>query len=102
MSRLIGPHTADPCPRCADEAVRLGTPSGSAGPAEVGYTCDRCGHFWSRLVETDLAVHDTVRADLPDATLYGTVWSLEDDRVLLRGPGGDWNRWVEHWRVILY
>ncbi|BFO13909.1 hypothetical protein SHKM778_02970 [Streptomyces sp. KM77-8] len=102
MSRLIGPHTADPCPRCSDEAVRLGTPPRADGPCAVGYTCDRCGHVWSRPVETDLEIHDTVRADLPDATLYGTVRCLEDDRVLLRGPGGDWHRWVEHWRVILY
>lgn len=102
MSRLIGPHTADPCPRCSDEAVRLGTPPSAAEPDAVDYTCDRCGHAWSRQVEADLEIHDTVRADLPHATLYGDVWQLEDDRVLIRGAGGDWHRWVERWRVIPY
>jgi hypothetical protein len=102
VSRLIGSHTADPCPRCTDEAVRLGTPPQATEPAAVTYTCGRCRHVWSRPVETGLEVHDTVRADLPDATLYGTVWRLEGDRVLLRGPAGDWHRWVEHWRIVLY
>ncbi|MEW1828361.1 hypothetical protein [Streptomyces sp. NPDC088196] len=40
--------------------------------------------------------------DLPDATLYGTVWQVDADRVQVRGAGGDWLRWVERWRVIVY
>ncbi|WP_279627036.1 hypothetical protein [Streptomyces zinciresistens] len=39
--------------------------------------------------------------DLPDRTLYGDVWQVEDDRVQVRGPGGGL-LWVERWRVILY
>ncbi|MEE1930190.1 hypothetical protein V1J52_18705 [Streptomyces sp. TRM 70351] len=53
-------------------------------------------------METDLEVYDTVRADLPHATLYGTVWQVEDDRILIRGTGGERLQWVERWRVILY
>ncbi|CAL9439579.1 hypothetical protein [Streptomyces sp. enrichment culture] len=102
MSRQSGPHTADPCPRCSDEAVRPGTPPSTARPESVCYLCDRCGHTWSRPVETDLEIHDTVRANLPHATLYGSVHRLEDDRVLIRGTAGDWHRWVERWRVTLY
>ncbi|WP_258193894.1 hypothetical protein [Streptomyces sp. MA5143a] len=40
--------------------------------------------------------------DLPDGTLYGDVRQVEDDRVQVRGPGGEWLLWVERWRVILY
>ncbi|MFI8087487.1 hypothetical protein ACIF9R_04095 [Streptomyces sp. NPDC086080] len=105
MSRPTGPHTADPCPRCFHEAVRLGAPRPAADPRTVDYSCDRCGHCWDRPVENDLEIHDTVRADLLHATLYGEVWQLEDDRILIRGGGGGggaWRRWVERWRVILY
>ncbi|ARI53161.1 hypothetical protein ACWEJZ_27180 [Streptomyces bacillaris] len=107
MSRTAGPHTADPCPRCFTEAVRPGTPLPAAGPSTVGavtavaYACDRCTHTWTRPVEDDLVVHDTVRADLPEATLYGEAWQVEEDRVQVRGPGGAL-RWVERWRVIIY
>jgi hypothetical protein len=68
----------------------------------VGYLCDRCAHTWSRPVEDDLEVHDVVRVDLPDATLHGVVRRVETDRVQVRGAGGDWLRWVERWRVIIY
>ncbi|MFI1925775.1 hypothetical protein [Streptomyces sp. NPDC020377] len=40
--------------------------------------------------------------DLPDATLYGTAWQVEPDRVQVRGTGGTWLLWVERWRVIVY
>ncbi|WP_234336806.1 hypothetical protein [Streptomyces xylophagus] len=53
-------------------------------------------------VEEDLDVYDTVKVDLSNATLYGTVWQVDADRVQVRGAGGDWLRWVEHWRVIVY
>ncbi|MEU2982007.1 hypothetical protein ABZ678_35125 [Streptomyces hirsutus] len=44
---------------------------------------------------------DTVRVDLPDATLYGTVWQVEDDRVQVRDTNSGRVLWVELWRVIL-
>ncbi|MFE6840968.1 hypothetical protein ACFVFI_39925 [Streptomyces sp. NPDC057705] len=68
----------------------------------VAYACDRCTHTWTRSIEDDLVVHDVVRVDLPEATLYGEAWQVEDDRVLVRGSGGAWLRWVERWRVIIY
>ncbi|CAL9647299.1 hypothetical protein SUDANB96_06552 [Streptomyces sp. enrichment culture] len=68
----------------------------------VGYHCDACAHRWSRPFETELELHDTVRVDLPDATLYGSVWQVEPDRVQVRGERGNWLRWVERWRVIVY
>ncbi|MEV4875902.1 hypothetical protein [Streptomyces cyaneofuscatus] len=105
MSRTVGPRTADPCPRCYAEAVREGTPLSVAGSDrvdEVGYACDRCAHTWIRQVADDLEVHDVVRVDLPEATLYGTAWQVEDDRVQVRGSGGTWVVWVERWRVIVY
>ncbi|MFH8464104.1 hypothetical protein [Streptomyces sp. NPDC017991] len=68
----------------------------------VGYACDHCAHTWSRPVETDVDVHDVVRVDLPHATLYGTVRQIRTDRVQVRGSGGEWLRWVERWRVIVY
>ncbi|PSM44292.1 hypothetical protein C6Y14_06650 [Streptomyces dioscori] len=68
----------------------------------VGYTCGHCAHTWSRPVETDVDVYDTVRVDLPDSTLYGTVWQVRTDRIQVRGAGGAWLRWVERWRVIIY
>ncbi|MFF2521553.1 hypothetical protein [Streptomyces liangshanensis] len=102
MSRLIGAHTADPCPRCRYEAVRLGTPVPAAGHHVVGYACDRCGKTWSRPVERDLDEYDVVRADLPEATLYGTVRQVDGDRIRISGDGGTWQRWVERWRVIVY
>ncbi|MFD8297151.1 hypothetical protein ACFV13_13125 [Streptomyces bauhiniae] len=40
--------------------------------------------------------------DLPDATLYGDIWQVEDDRVQVRGAGGEWLLWVERWRVTTY
>ncbi|MEW9514096.1 hypothetical protein [Streptomyces bacillaris] len=107
MSRSAGPQTSDPCPRCFVEAVRLGTPLPAAGPSTVGavtavaYACDRCPHTWSRPVEDDLVVHDAVRVDLPEATLYGEARQVEEDRVQVRGPGGAL-RWVERWRVVIY
>ncbi|MDT0342038.1 hypothetical protein [Streptomyces litchfieldiae] len=73
-----------------------------AGRDVVGYLCEHCAHAWSRPVEDDLEVYDIVRADLPEATLYGTVWQVEADRVQIRGTGGGWLRWVERWRVIGY
>lgn len=102
MSRSVGAHTADPCPRCRVEAVRPGKPTSVGGRAVVGYLCDHCAHTWTRPVEDDLDVYDIVRVDLPDATLYGTVWQVDADRVLVRGAGGAWLRWVERWRVIVY
>ncbi|SPF05998.1 hypothetical protein SMA5143A_6818 [Streptomyces sp. MA5143a] len=68
----------------------------------VAYRCDHCSNAWARPVEDDLDVHDIVRVDLPDGTLYGDVRQVEDDRVQVRGPGGEWLLWVERWRVILY
>ncbi|WP_437074756.1 hypothetical protein [Streptomyces sp. enrichment culture] len=102
MSRSVGAHTADPCPRCLVEAVRPGSPTTDAGRDVVGYHCDACAHRWSRPFETELELHDTVRVDLPDATLYGSVWQVEPDRVQVRGERGNWLRWVERWRVIVY
>ncbi len=102
MSRSVGAHTADPCPRCFVEAVRPGRPMTVAGHDVVGYLCDHCAHAWSRPVEDDLEVYDVVRVDLPDATLYGTAWQVEADRVQVRGTGGDWLLWVERWRVIVH
>ncbi|MFF1445110.1 hypothetical protein [Streptomyces sp. NPDC058295] len=102
MSRSAGPHTADPCPRCLVEAVRPGYPTTTAGRGVVRYGCDHCTHTWTRTVEDDLEVHGTVRVDLPDATLYGTAWQVEPDRVQVRGTGGAWLLWVERWRVIVY
>ncbi|MFF6991835.1 hypothetical protein [Streptomyces sp. NPDC010273] len=69
MSRTVGAHTADPCPRCFVEAVRAG---------------------------------ELVRVDLPNATLYGSVWQIDGDRVQVRHAGGEWLRWVQRWRVIVY
>ncbi|MER5895495.1 hypothetical protein [Streptomyces sp. NPDC001876] len=40
--------------------------------------------------------------DLPNTTLYGTVWQVEGGRVQVRGSGGQWLIWVERWRLILY
>ncbi|MFG2963736.1 hypothetical protein ACGFZS_10675 [Streptomyces sp. NPDC048288] len=68
----------------------------------VEYACEHCAHAWTRPVEDDLDVYDVVRVDLPDATLYGTVWQVEADRVQVRGAGGDWLLWIERWRVIAY
>lgn len=102
MSRSAGAHTADPCPRCFVEAVRLGSPTAVAGREVVAYLCDRCAHTWSRPVEEDLEVHDVVRVDLPGGTLYGIAWQVEADRVQVRGTGGAWLRWVERWRVIVH
>ncbi|MFF5158982.1 hypothetical protein ACFY3N_22645 [Streptomyces sp. NPDC000348] len=53
-------------------------------------------------MEDDLDVYDTVRVDLPDATLYGTVRQVEDDRVQVRDTDSGRMLWVERWRVILY
>ncbi|MFE1800933.1 hypothetical protein ACFW9L_32905 [Streptomyces sp. NPDC059517] len=105
MSQVMGERTADPCPRCSVEAVRRGSPTSAGGREVVGYTCDRCAHTWSRPVETDVDVYDIVRVDLPDVTLYGTVWQVRTDRIQVRGTsgaGGAWLRWVERWRVIIY
>ncbi|MFF8960363.1 hypothetical protein [Streptomyces sp. NPDC014894] len=102
MSRLIGPYTADPCPRCFTEEVRHGAPVSAAGRDAVRHVCRTCAHTWLRPVETDIDVHDTVRADLPDRTLYGTAWQVEDDRVLVRGSGGEFLVWVERWRILVY
>ncbi|MFJ9349748.1 hypothetical protein [Streptomyces sp. NPDC101237] len=55
-----------------------------------------------RPVEDDLDVYDVVRVDLPDATLYGTVWRVEADRVQVRGAAGEWLLWVDRWRVTVY
>ncbi|MFE6931812.1 hypothetical protein ACFVDT_07245 [Streptomyces sp. NPDC057699] len=102
MSRSAGPHTADPCARCCVEAVRTGVPTTAAGRAVVGYRCEQCANTWTRPVEDDLEVYDVVRVDLPGATLYGTVWQVEGDRVQVRGTGGEWLRWAKRWQVILY
>lgn len=102
MSRSIGSRTADPCPKCRVEEARTGNPSSAQGRDVVNYRCDRCGHTWFRPVEDDLDVYDTVRVDLPDATLYGTVWQVEDDRVHVRDTDSGRMLWVELWRVILY
>lgn len=102
MSRSVGAHTADPCPRCLAEAVRPGSPITVAGQNVVAYRCDHCANSWTRPVEDDLDVHDVVRVDLPEATLYGTVWQVEADRVQVRGTGGDWLLWADRWRVIAY
>ncbi|KOT33863.1 hypothetical protein ADK41_27445 [Streptomyces caelestis] len=102
MSRSIGAHTADPCPKCRVEEVRIGTPSSSRGRDVVDYRCDRCGRTWFRPVEDDLDVYDTVRVDLPDVTLYGTVRQVEDDRVQVRDTDSGRMLWVDLWRVILY
>ncbi|MFF9759561.1 hypothetical protein ACF1G4_08395 [Streptomyces caelestis] len=102
MSRSIGAHTADPCPKCRVEEVRIGTPSSARGRDVVDYRCDRCGHMWFRPVEDDLDVYDTVRVDLPDVTLYGTVRQVEDDRVQVRDTDSGRMLWVDLWRVILY
>lgn len=103
MSRTTGTRTADPCPRCRTEAFRPGAPAPANGPhTTVAYTCDRCAHTWSRPLDDDLETLDTVRVDLPDATLYGTAWQVEPDRVRVRGTGGERLRWVERWRVSVY
>lgn len=101
MSRLIGAHIADPCPKCLVEEVRAGSPSFAQERDVISYRCDRCRHTWFRPVENDLDVCDTVRVDLPDATLYGTVWQVEDDRVQVRDTNSGRVLWVELWRVIL-
>ncbi|TKA04563.1 hypothetical protein FCI23_36020 [Actinacidiphila oryziradicis] len=75
------------------------------GRDAVGYVCDHCANAWSRPVGDDLEIYDVVRVDLPDTTLYGTVWQVEGDRVQVRGTGGtcgEWLLWVERWRVIMY
>lgn len=59
-------------------------------------------HDRPRPVEDDLEVYDVVRVDLPEATLYGTAWQVEADRVQVRGSGGEWLIWVERWRVTIY
>ncbi|MEU0060833.1 hypothetical protein [Streptomyces sp. NPDC006334] len=68
----------------------------------VAYRCDGCSNEWARPVEDDLDVHDVVRVDLPNASLYGEVWQVEGDRVQIRGTGGAWLRWVERWRVVVH
>ncbi|MFB7333763.1 hypothetical protein ACFC00_19245 [Streptomyces adustus] len=68
----------------------------------VEYACEHCAHAWTRPVEDDLDVYDVVRLDRPDATLYGTVWQVEADRVQVRATTGDRLLWVERWRVIVY
>ncbi|KIF68027.1 hypothetical protein HY68_04155 [Streptomyces sp. AcH 505] len=73
-----------------------------AGWGVVGYVCADCGHTWSRPIEDDVEVYDIVRVDLSDATLYGTVWQVADDRIQVRGSGGAWLLWVERWRVHIY
>ncbi|MEU0677563.1 hypothetical protein ABZ330_32655 [Streptomyces sp. NPDC006172] len=102
MSRSAGAHIADPCPRCFVEAARQGRPTTVEGRDVVGYRCDRCSNEWVRPVEDDLDVHDVVRVDLPNASLYGEVWRVEGDRVQIRGTGGVWLRWVERWRVVVH
>ncbi|MET7293345.1 hypothetical protein ABZS79_14630 [Streptomyces griseoloalbus] len=47
-------------------------------------------------------MYDTVRADLDDRTLYGTVWQVDDDRVQVRDTSDGRLLWVERWRVLLY
>ncbi|MGW2825909.1 hypothetical protein ACWC24_33620 [Streptomyces sp. NPDC001443] len=68
----------------------------------VEYACEHCAHAWTRPVEDDLDVHDVVRVDLLDATLYGTVRQVEADRVQVRATGGDRPLWTERWRVTVY
>ncbi|MEW2079322.1 hypothetical protein ACFZAG_38855 [Streptomyces sp. NPDC012403] len=68
----------------------------------VGYLCEQCTNVWNRPVEGDLEVYDSVRVDLPSATLYGTVWQVEEDRVQVRVSGGQRLLWAERWRFILY
>ncbi|MFI2780188.1 hypothetical protein [Streptomyces sp. ALB3] len=68
----------------------------------VGYLCEQCTNVWNRPVEGDLEVYDIVRVDLPGATLYGTVWQVEEDRVQVRVSGGERLFWAERWRLILY
>ncbi|MFF9085671.1 hypothetical protein ACF1BE_04505 [Streptomyces sp. NPDC014991] len=102
MSRSVGAHTADPCPRCLAEEVRTGSLVPAAERGAVGYTCGRCGHSWSRPVEDDLDVYDIVRADLPERTLYGTVRQVGDDRVQVLDTSSGRLLWVERWRTILY
>ena len=72
MSRSVGPYTADPCPRRSTEAVRSGFPTTEGGRAVVGYLCDHCAHPWTRPVEDDLEVYDTVRV----VSGTGTGWNL--------------------------
>ncbi|RPK86134.1 hypothetical protein EES45_00400 [Streptomyces sp. ADI97-07] len=102
MSRSVGPHTADRCPRCSVEAVQRGVPMTVEGCDVICYRCGHCAKAWTRPVEDDLEVYDIVRVDLHDTTLYGTVWHVEDDRIQVRGSGGEWLLWAERWRVILY
>ncbi|WP_432138878.1 MULTISPECIES: hypothetical protein [unclassified Streptomyces] len=102
MSTSIGARTADPCPRCLVDHVRTGLPEFVGEGTVVAYGCDRCGHTWSRPVEDDLDVHDTVRVDLPHATLYGTVRQVADDRVEVHDTKSGRVVWAELWRVILY
>ncbi|MGC2999798.1 hypothetical protein ACPF8X_15880 [Streptomyces sp. G35A] len=47
-------------------------------------------------------MHDTVRADLDDRTLYGTVRQVDDDRVQVHDTSEGRLLWVERWRVLLY
>ncbi|MEU5178701.1 hypothetical protein [Streptomyces longwoodensis] len=68
----------------------------------VGYACGGCGHSWSRPVEVDLDVYDTVRVDLSEETLYGTVRQVEEHRVQVLDASSGRQLWVERWRVILY
>ncbi|MFB9464577.1 hypothetical protein [Streptomyces cinereospinus] len=84
------------------EQVRPGSLLSAAEGEAVGYACARCGHQWSRPVEDDLEAYDTVRADLDDRTLYGTVWQVDDDRVQVRETDNGRLLWVERWRVLLY
>lgn len=102
MSRSVGAHTADPCPRCLVEEVRTGSLGSVAGRDVVGHDCARCGHAWFRPVEDDLDVYDIVRADLSERTLYGTVRQVEDDRVQVLDTSSRRLLWVERWRVVCY
>lgn len=68
----------------------------------VGYLCEQCTNVWNRPVEGDLEVHDIVRVDLPGATLYGTVWQVEENRVQVRVSGDQRLLWAERWRLTLY
>ncbi|MGJ5756721.1 hypothetical protein [Streptomyces galbus] len=102
MSRSVGPRTADPCPRCFVEAVRPGVPVTVEGCDVVGYHCEQCTHAWNRPVESDLGVHDIVRADLPDVTLYGSVRQVEGDRVQVLVSDSRRLLWIERWRLIAY
>nr|WP_181396788.1 hypothetical protein [Streptomyces sp. FT05W] len=102
MSRSVGPHTADPCPRCLVEEVRPGSPMTVEGRDVVGYHCEQCTHVWNRPIEDDLEVHDVVRVDLPGATLYGTVRQVEGDHVEVRVQDGQRLLRAERWRLVLY